>query len=205
MWLGRMLIFFVVTGLLLFPNDSEWLGWVQAAKGWEQTGKFLGFWGDFLQFSVGWGIVLLIAAALAKDRWLRRGALAFVLAGVLSGATARVVKFSMGRARPSTVERLDLPAVTFTGPSVTSKFHGYFSGHTAAAWGSAVALAVIFPRVGWIAVLFAAGVGWSRIYGNHHFPSDVVHGAAWGTIWGCLVGSGMRRVRKRAKLMRRVE
>ena len=116
---------------------------------------------------------------------------------VMSGATTRVVKMTAGRARPRTVEKhIELHYLSFSGPTTSSKFAGYFSGHTSSAMASAVAVAVIFPRVGWIAVLFAGAVGWSRMYGNHHFPTDVVHGAAWGVMWGCLVGAGVRLGRR---------
>jgi undecaprenyl-diphosphatase len=190
---------FVLTGLVLFPNDLKLLKWVWVPEGWDGVEGFFGFWGDFLQFNVGWGIVLLIAGAVRKDRWLRRAAIAFVLAGLLSGATTRVVKMSAGRARPHRAEKHQLHWVTFTGPTTSSKYHSYFSGHTSAALASAVALVIVLPRVGWIAVLFAGAVGWSRLYGGHHFPSDVAHGAIWGVMWGCLVGGGMARVRGRAR------
>lgn len=185
----------VITGLVLFPNDLKLLHWIQLPEGLGGVEKFLGFWGDFLQFNVGLGIVLLVAGTLKKDRWLRRGALAFILAASLSGATTRVVKITAGRARPKTVERHDHHYLTFTGPATSGKYHGYWSGHTAAATAGAVVLLVLFPRVGWIAVLFAGAVGWSRMYGNHHFPADVVHGAAWGVMWGCLVGGAVKRGR----------
>lgn len=204
LWLGRILVFFVLSGLVLFPNDLALLSWVRGdePERLERVEKLLGFWGDFLQFNVLVGLLLVWAGSVRKNRWLRRAAMAFLLAGALSGGTARVVKWTTGRARPITVEREELHWVTFTGPSASGKFHGYFSGHTAATWGSAVALLVVFPRFGWLAVVFAAAVGWSRMIGNHHFPSDVVHGAAWGVMWGCLVGGGMRKARGNAKVIR---
>lgn len=99
-WLGRVLTFMVLTGVVLFPNDLKLLHWVQVPEGWDGAQKFFGFWGDFLQFSIGVGIVLLIAGALVKDRWLRRGAIAFVMAGVMSGATTWVGQDD-GRAGPA--------------------------------------------------------------------------------------------------------
>ena len=198
-WLAGVLTFGVLTSLVLFPNDLKLLRWVQGPEGLEGVEKQISFWGDFLQFNIAWGVVMFAMATMRGDRWLRRAAVAFVLAGVLSGATTRVVKFSAGRARPKTVERLDLQAVSFRGPSTSGKFHGYWSGHTAASVGSAVALVVVLPRVGWVAILFAGTVGWARLYGNHHFPADVLHGATWGVMWGFLVGGGMVKVRKRAE------
>ena len=191
--LGRVLVIFVVTGVVLFPLDARLLEWVRGEvdPGVKAFAKGLGFWGDFLQFNLGVAGLLYLAGVLRRNPWLRRVALAFLIGGALSGATARIVKFSTGRARPSTVEKQDLHWVTFTGPSIKPGFHGYFSGHTAATWGSAVALAILCPRLGWLAVVFAAGVGWSRMYGNSHFPTDVVHGATWGIAWGWLVAKGL--------------
>lgn len=195
-WLGRVLVFFVISGLFLFPADLSLLRRVQQPEGWSHLEEFLAVWGDFLPFNVGVAILLLLAGVVRRDRWLRRAALAFFLAGALSGLTTRVVKMSAGRARPRTVEKQDLHWVSFKGFTASGKYHGYWSGHTASSMASAVALAVIFPRVGWIAVLFAGAVGWSRIYGNHHFPSDVFHGAMWGVMWGYLAGAGVARAKR---------
>ena len=211
---GVTAIVFLVSGLLLFPLDQALLQWVQGPEApWlEDAEDGLAFWGDFLQFNVTVSAILLVVGWARGDRWLQRLALAFLLGGALSGATSRVVKFSTGRARPKELVKLEKRGqlekegyygVGFTGPTGKSRYHGYFSGHTAASWGSAVVLLVALPRVGWVAVLFAGAVGWSRIYGNHHFPSDVLHGMAWGLAWGYLVGGGMAVVRRRMRLLGR--
>lgn len=202
-WLLRAVLVFVLTGLVCFRMDQEWLQWVQTAEGLGSLEEFFDFWGDFLQFTVGFGLLLLGFAVWRRDRWLRRGAIAFMVAGALSGATTLMVKCSVGRARPPVVERDSVHWVTFTGPSVNRKYNSYFSGHTSAAMASAVALALIAPKVGIVTVVFAVLVGWSRLYGNHHFPTDVIHGAAWGVLWGFLVAGGVLGMRKRAKVFQR--
>lgn len=204
-WLLWMGLIFLLTGLVCFRMDREWLQWIQTTEGLGSLEKFCDFWGDFLQFSIGFGLILLGIAVWRKDRWLRRGAIAFMLAGILSGVTTRMVKCSVGRARPGVVERENMHWVTFTGPNVKRKYNSYFSGHTATAMASAVALALVVPRIGLVTVLFAMLVGWSRLYGNHHFPSDVIHGAAWGTFWGILVAGGMIGIRRRARIFQRQE
>jgi membrane-associated phospholipid phosphatase len=191
--LWKVLVVFVVTGAALFPLDLAILEWVRRPESefLEGMAEELGTWGDFVPFNVGLAVVLWVGGWLRGDGRLRRAALAFLLAGALSGGTARVVKVAAGRARPSAVESRGLHWVTFRGPTAEAKFHGYFSGHTAATWGGAVVLAVLYPRVGWLVVVTAGAVGWSRLYGNHHYPTDVVHGAAWGVAWGWLVASGL--------------
>jgi len=54
------------------------------------------------------------------------------------------------------------------------------SGHSAAAFGAAMAISRVWPqaRVAWW--MFAVVMGYSRIYLGHHYPLDVVCGALWG-------------------------
>jgi undecaprenyl-diphosphatase len=60
------------------------------------------------------------------------------------------------------------------------------SSHAANAFALAWVLAHRYRRWGWIAWLAAAGVGFSRVYLNRHFVSDVIVGALIGALcaWG---------------------
>ena len=67
------------------------------------------------------------------------------------------------------------------------------SGHTAASFAAATALAGFYPNAAPLVYLLAAGVGVSRVYLGHHFPSDVAVGAATGAGIGAVIAWGLRR------------
>jgi undecaprenyl-diphosphatase len=69
------------------------------------------------------------------------------------------------------------------------------SGHSASSFAAATALASFYPQVAPLVYTLAAGVGVSRVYLGHHFPSDVAVGAATGTGIGAIIGWGLRRAR----------
>jgi undecaprenyl-diphosphatase len=64
------------------------------------------------------------------------------------------------------------------------------SGHTAASFAAATALSTFYPSAAPLCYTVATGVGISRIYLGHHFPSDVAVGAAIGTAIGSIIGWG---------------
>lgn len=67
------------------------------------------------------------------------------------------------------------------------------SGHTALAFGFAVAAGSEYPPVRLPLALAAAGVAWSRLDSARHFPSDVVVGAAVGAAAGGCVHASFNR------------
>lgn len=72
------------------------------------------------------------------------------------------------------------------------------SGDTAGAFGAAVALGSALPRLRWLAILIASGIGLARIAAGVHWPSDIVLGAAIGIAFGSaapwMVGEIERRL-----------
>lgn len=69
------------------------------------------------------------------------------------------------------------------------------SGHTASSFAAAAAIATFYPSAAPLAFTLATGVGISRVYLGHHFPSDVAVGAATGTGIGSIIAWGLRAPR----------
>jgi membrane-associated phospholipid phosphatase len=104
----------------------------------------------------------------------RRAALASV--GGMLAAVALVqgpAKATFPRRRPSFHK---LAVVVGSEPMDTS----FPSGHTAGSFAAALALSSFYPKDAPLLFLLASGVGLSRIYLGHHFPSDVAVGAGLG-------------------------
>jgi undecaprenyl-diphosphatase len=67
------------------------------------------------------------------------------------------------------------------------------SGHSAASFAAATALTVFYPSTGPLLFAGACGVGLSRVYLGHHFPSDVAVGGVLGSAIGLASARFWRR------------
>lgn len=113
-------------------------------------------------------------------RLIAERAVYFFVAIAASGIVAQVVKHIVGRARPK-LFAVDGP-YSFHGLSIQNVWASFPSGHTTSAFAAAVALGYMRPR--WRVWLLGAAVviGLSRVLVGAHYPSDVVGGAALGSL-----------------------
>lgn len=129
-----------------------------------------------------WVVVGLVLFA-AGDSCTRYGSL-LGLGALLALAMSQVLKRLCCRARP------DCGIVGFAALAENPDSFSFPSGHTAAAFGIAVALAGEGSWLGSLVLSLASGIAVSRVYMGAHYPLDV----AAGVVVGALAGSAARLI-----------
>ena len=126
-------------------------------------------------FNIAAPVGLLTAGIIRHDKQLKKEALyvagGFVVSSIVTQSMKRIIQ-------------RDRPFVTY--PFIVKRDVGgsysFPSGHTSAAFCTATSLSLIFPK--WYVIvpsyLYAATVGYSRMYQGVHYPSDVIAGAVVG-------------------------
>ena len=126
-------------------------------------------------FNIAAPVSLLTAGIIRHDKQLQKDALymagGFVVSSIVTQSMKRIIQ-------------RDRPFVTY--PFIVKRDVGgsysFPSGHTSAAFCTATSLSLIFPK--WYVIvpsyLYAATVGYARMYQGVHYPSDVLAGAVVG-------------------------
>jgi undecaprenyl-diphosphatase len=131
-------------------------------------------------------IVLLAALFLATGRLrsvsARHGVVAAGFSAALALGAAQVLNHLWARPRPYVAHPGD--AHLFIAPTHDTSFP---SDHATAAFAIAVAIALRSRRAGWVALALATLVAVSRVAVGTHYPSDVLAGAAIGTLAALVV------------------
>lgn len=120
-------------------------------------------------------VSLFVAGWANNDKKLKLDAAYFAGGYILSAMVTQGTKRIVQR---------DRPFVTY--PYIDKKDAGggysFPSGHTSAAFHSATALSIMYPK--WYVIvpayLWASSVGWARMYQGVHYPTDVLAGAIVG-------------------------
>lgn len=154
--------------------------------------RFLGSYGGGEWAGVVAIVLFIYGLAFGSPRW-RQVAWVCVLALLASGIIVNLFRPTLGRARPNAGPG------DFHGPTLNSRFFGFPSGHTTSAFAPAAAIAAASPVIGVPCLIFAGGVGWSRMQVNRHRPLDVMTGAALGTLIGLCFGSTVEGARFRLR------
>ena len=126
-------------------------------------------------FNIAAPVGLLTIGIIRHDKQLQKEALyvagGFIVSSIVTQGMKRIIQ-------------RDRPFVTY--PFIVKRDLGgsysFPSGHTSAAFCTATSLSLLFPK--WYVIvpsyLYAATVGYARMYQGVHYPSDVLAGAVVG-------------------------
>jgi len=175
----RILLFFViavVTLIAAFYCDASVQHWM--AHHQNHTAKLVfrnvSKWGDWPTHAIIGGVLLLIAWLRGNKNWTRIF-LTMLIACLLAGVSARVIKITTGRARPSVRTES-----VWNGPRFSSKYHAFPSGHTAASAAFFGTLLFVSLRLGLALMTIPLLIAFSRMYVGAHYLSDVLFAAILG-------------------------
>jgi undecaprenyl-diphosphatase len=131
--------------------------------------------------AASWTIAGLACLATMSERGVHLGLRLGAAAGIATGLS-QALKRSLTRARP------DVSIAGFEPLAENPDRFSFPSGHTAAAFGVAVAFVGEPYGAAPAALLLAVGIALSRVYLGAHYPADVLVGA----VLGSAVGVGSR-------------
>ncbi|MBN4052550.1 phosphatase PAP2 family protein [bacterium AH-315-K20] len=130
--------------------------------------------------------VVRARAHLPRARAVWSRGLFITLSAAAGGLGAELAKLIIARERPATIQTLEsgADALVYQGYHFRGLFTGFLDGsnlglpssHAATAAGGAIALTLLFPRLGIIAIPLALGCGISRLLTGAHFATDVFAG-----------------------------
>ena len=138
-----------------------------------QTFKVLSDINNYVQVAVPVG--LLVAGAVNNDKAMRQNALYVASSTAVTALVNVGIKHLIKRSRPFKKYPNFISVRTASG-------YSFPSGHTSSAFATASALSRAYSK--WYVVapslLWASGVGYSRMYLGVHYPTDVLAGAVLG-------------------------
>jgi undecaprenyl-diphosphatase len=138
---------------------------------------------------VKWPLIVAVGGCFdAKRRCFPRAACAAALAVTTTALLVTVFKELFDRARPPVAD----PGLDPVG--VVPDSASFPSGHAATAFAAAVAVALVYPRLGRPLVALAVVIAVSRVYLGVHYALDVAVGTALGIAVGVAAAYAVRRL-----------
>ena len=178
----------LVIGIILCAFSFFWddavIAWVQAhdLKSASWIAGYISDCGDWPELMV-LGCVGLGVTLWTKNRELCRIIICMMIAATIAGATVNSVRILSGRARPNNTEAIqEWNGLWHDGQFLLfkNKYHSFPSGHTGTAFAFFGVITFARRSYGWLFLVIAAVIGWSRIQITAHHLSDVLTGMVVG-------------------------
>ncbi|ADB17608.1 phosphoesterase PA-phosphatase related protein [Pirellula staleyi DSM 6068] len=184
---------------------------MQVARYWHQVklgGDVRNFFRMIEAFAYGYTVLILIFMVSAIDPRGARILPRLLLCTYGPGVLVNIVKVSVSRMRPSSIDDLNVSVMsTFgalfpflvDGTSLDHRMQSFPSGHTATATGFAAALAILYPQRAWVFVILPVVAALQRLQSESHFLSDTLSAASlacFAVALSCLVPLVSRRLLK---------
>jgi membrane-associated phospholipid phosphatase len=148
---------------------------IQNTRTPEQTDVALFLSNTYRYGSIGVPAGLFIGGVFRHDEAMRQNALFVASSTALSGGLDFLLKRLVKRRRPF-IQNINITPVYRAGST------SFPSGHAAATFSTATALAMAYPK--WYVItpafIWAGSVSYSRMYLGEHYPTDVAAGAFLG-------------------------
>lgn len=176
-----------------FRTFSKFLKHTESNNNFNTYQIFVNQIGEPTVFLVFPGVIYSVGYLFNSSAWRRTGKLTYESV-IINGIATGLLKFSLGRARPY----MELGNTHFEPFNTNDDYMSFPSGHTSMAFAMATILAHrsknTFASIGYY--LIASSTGMARIYFDKHWLSDVLSGAAIGTISALAVISAEKKVRQ---------
>lgn len=163
----------------------EWIREVLVADWLTPIFRGITFFGEY---GIGWILIALALLWFKKTRRIGWTMGIALLAGVLLGEA--FLKNVIARPRPFTL----WPEMTLLIPEP----HGFScpSGHTTSSFAAATSIFLYHKKWGALALLWAALIGFSRMYFTVHYLTDVLFGICLGILCGFFADRIVKKIRK---------
>jgi undecaprenyl-diphosphatase len=140
----------------------------------------------FLRVLYAVAVAALLIFGNARLRWVVL--VSVIVIALTDQLSAGLLKPMIGRLRPCHVlDGIHLLVDCGGGKSMPSS-------HAANSFGQAVLFAMLFPRLRWSLLIFAALVAMSRVMVGVHYPFDILVGAVIGTVIGYIAAKAVRQI-----------
>ena len=137
--------------------------------------------------------ILLALALICTKKYRKAGVAVLVALVVMEVGNNLILKELFARPRPFNLAETDSVkyawwAESYRFPALVSEPSSYSfpSGHTSSAFAAAIAVLWYDRKIGIPTTVFAFIMGFTRIYVEVHYPTDVIFGALFGVVYALI-------------------